>query len=94
MKENVAGASSATVVAGLTSASASSAPLTVEGATPKEVTSMEGSAPLSANAGSSRALVWTGGDLHAWGGPVLQWADRRNLVATLFTLDDAAEARD
>jgi hypothetical protein len=39
-------------------------------------------------------LVHASGNPHAWGGPVLQWADQRNPEATLFTLDDAVEVRD
>lgn len=49
-------ASSATVVIGQTSMSTPSVPPTVEGAVPEEVASMEGLAPLGANAGSSHAL--------------------------------------
>jgi hypothetical protein len=55
---------------------------------------MEGLASLGANVGSSRALVRAGGDLHAWGGPTLRWADRQNLEAALLTLDDAMEVGD
>jgi hypothetical protein len=55
---------------------------------------MEGATLLGADAGLSRALVRTGGDLYAWGGPALRWADRWNSGATLFALDDAAKAGD
>jgi hypothetical protein len=90
---NAADASSATVVMGQTSASAPSAPYRRRGY-PEEVVSTEGSAPLRASAGSSQALVRAGGDLHVWEGSILRWADRQNLGATLFTLDDAIEGKD
>jgi hypothetical protein len=51
----------------------------------------EGSASPRADVGSSQALVWAGGDPHTWGGPMLRWADRQNLEATLLALDDATE---
>jgi hypothetical protein len=92
--KNVAEASSVIVVTGQTSASALPTPPTAGGVVPEEVVLTEGSALLGANAGSSRALVYVGGDLHAWEGPTLRWAYRQNPMATLFTLDDAAEGKD
>jgi hypothetical protein len=82
------------VVMGQTSVSVPSAPPTTGGAVLEEVASTEGSAPLGANAGLSRALVCASGGLHAWKGPALWWADRQNPGATLFTLDATAEGKD
>jgi hypothetical protein len=91
-EENVAEASSVTLVAGRTSVSTPSTSLTTEGAIPEVEPPWKGSALLGADLGLSQALVHVGGDLHAWGGPTLQWADRRNSRAMLFTLDDVMEA--
>jgi hypothetical protein len=94
MVVNLAMAPSITVVMVQTSVSMLSAPPTTGGAALEKVAPTKGSASLGTNAGSSRALVHVGGDLHAWGGPALRWADRRNLEATLFALDDAVEVGD
>jgi hypothetical protein len=62
-----------------------SAPLVdsiVGGDIPEKAVQQEGSALLGADVGSSQALVHAGGDPHAWEGPTLRWADRRNLEAT------------
>lgn len=64
-------ASSVIVVLGQASASAPFAPPTAGGAALEEVAPTEGSVPLGTDAGSSRALVWAGGDLHEWEGHVL-----------------------
>jgi hypothetical protein len=82
------------MVVGQTSSSAQFTPLSTGGAALEEVALMEGSAPPEVDAGLSRALVWMDGDLHAWGGPVLRWANWWNSKAMLFTLDDAIEVKD
>jgi hypothetical protein len=91
---NAIEASSTIVVMGQTSVSAPSVPPTTRGAAPEEVGPTEGSAPLGTDAGSSRALVRVGSDLHVWEGPVLWWADRRNPGVMLFTLNDVVEGKD
>lgn len=53
-----------------------------------------GTANASGNEGSSRSLVPVGGDRHAWGGPRIRWADRRDPKATIFALDDEAEVKE
>lgn len=76
VEKNAAEASSVIMVMGQTSTSLPSAPPIAEGATLEEVAPMEGSAPLGTDVGLSWALVRAGGDLDAWEGPALWWADR------------------
>ena len=40
---------------------------------------------------SSRAIVRSGGDLNAWGGPSIRWASRGDPEEPLFVLDDVGE---
>jgi hypothetical protein len=56
----------------------------------KEALLQVGLASFGVGVGSSQALVQAG-HLHAWGDPVLWWADRWDLTSILFTLDDATE---
>lgn len=76
VEKNAAEASSVIMVMGQTSTSLPSAPPIAEGSTLEEVAPTEGSAPLGTDVGLSWALVRAGGDLDAWEGPALWWADR------------------
>jgi len=49
---------------------------------------------LGVGAEASWPLVRFGGDPHTWGGSQIRWADRQDLGAMIFTLDDAMEKRE
>lgn len=53
---------------------------------------LAGTVDASGGENSSRSLVREGGDPHVWGGPRIQWADRRDPKATAFALADEVEA--
>jgi hypothetical protein len=55
---------------------------------------LAGMADASDDKNYSRSFVRVCGDLHAWGGPWLQWAYRRDPDMTILALDDEVEAEE
>lgn len=51
-------------------------------------TSLVEAADAFGSVGSLLPLVWRGGEPHAWGGPRICWADRQDLRAMVFVLDN------
>ena len=80
------------MVLGERSASIPLTPSITRGGVPAGASRREGSVALGVGGESSLALTSMGGDLPAWGEPLLRWTNPQDPVSTLFTLDDIVES--